>query len=125
MEQTLGANVNGQAWVRRDHAVISKSVTRAYPLVVASAKGCSLFDVDGHRYLDFTSGIAVTATGHCHPKITEAIVAQAKRLIHMSGTDFYYPSEIQLAEVLTGLAPGLWRKKVFLPIPGRSLLKQP
>ncbi len=70
-------------------------------------------DVDGNRYLDFTSGIAVTATGHCHPKVRKAIAAQAKRLIHMSGTDFYYPSEILLAERLVKIAPGYGEKKVF------------
>ncbi|MBN4054603.1 acetyl ornithine aminotransferase family protein [Nitrospira defluvii] len=100
-------------WVQRDHAVISPSVTRSYPLVVDSAKGSIITDVDGNRYLDFTSGIAVTASGHCHPKVTKAITTQAKRLIHMSGTDFYYPSEVNLAEVLTSLTPGRSKKKVF------------
>ncbi len=101
------------SWVHRDHRVISQSVTRAYPLVVESAKGASIIDVDGKCYLDFTSGIAVTATGHCHPKVVQAITKQAKRLIHMSGTDFYYPSEVLLGETLTALAPGRARKKVF------------
>lgn len=100
-------------WVERDHNVISKSVTRAYPLVVESAKGCSITDVDGNHYLDFTAGIAVTATGHCHPKVVKAIKTQAKRLIHMSGTDFYYPAEVMLAEELAALAPGPSKKKVF------------
>ena len=45
-------------------------------------------DLDGNRFLDFTSGIAVTAAGHCHPKVVAAIRKQAGRLIHMSGTDF-------------------------------------
>ncbi|MFQ5597927.1 MAG: acetyl ornithine aminotransferase family protein [Nitrospiria bacterium] len=100
-------------WVRRDHKALSPSVTRAYPLVVESAKGSTITDVDGNHYLDFTAGIAVTASGHCHPKIIKAITAQAKRLIHMSGTDFYYPSEINLAETLAALAPGKFHKKVF------------
>lgn len=93
-------------WVKRDHAVISPSYTRQYPLVVASAKGVVVTDVDGNRYLDFTSGIAVTATGHCHPKVVKAIRAQAGRFIHMSGTDFYYPQEVLLAERLSALAGG-------------------
>jgi 4-aminobutyrate aminotransferase len=100
-------------WVARDQAVISPSYTRAYPLVVASAKGSVMTDVDGNRFLDFTSGIAVTATGHCHPKVVKAITDQAKRLIHMSGTDFYYSSEILLAEKLNKLSPGRENKKVF------------
>ena len=47
-------------------------------------------DVDGNRFLDFNAGIAVVAAGHCHPRVVEAIQKQAARLIHMSGTDFYY-----------------------------------
>jgi len=112
-KRNLRPGAEAKAWVSRDHAVISKSVTRAYPLVVASAKGCRMTDVDGFEYLDFTSGIAVTASGHCHPKVVKAICDQAKKLIHMSGTDFYYASEIVLAEVLAELAPGRVKKKVF------------
>ncbi len=101
-----------QKWVARDHAVISPSYTRSYPLVVGSAKGCVVTDVDQNRFLDFTSGIAVTATGHCHPKVVRAIRAQAGRFLHMSGTDFYYPQEIGLAERLSALSGG--NRKVFL-----------
>jgi len=100
-------------WVRRDESVISQSYTRTYPLVVEKGEGAFIEDVDGNRYLDFTSGIAVTATGHCHPAIVERIINQSKRLIHMSGTDFYYPSEIRLAEKLTAMIPGNHPKKVF------------
>lgn len=102
-----------QDWVQRDRAVISPSYTRAYPLVVETGSGCTITDVDGNRFLDFTSGIAVTATGHCHPRVVEAIRTQAGRLIHMSGTDFYYPSEILLAEKLSKIAPGAKKKKTF------------
>ncbi len=101
-----------QKWVVRDHAAISPSYTRQYPLVVESAKGCFVTDVDQNRFLDFTSGIAVTATGHCHPKVVRAIRAQAGRFIHMSGTDFYYPQEVLLAERLSALSGG--GRKVFL-----------
>lgn len=104
---------HAKRWVERDKAVISPSYTRAYPLVVDSARGSVMTDMDGNRFLDFTSGIAVTATGHCHPKVVKAIIAQAKRLIHMSGTDFYYPSEILLAEKLNKIVPGRENKKVF------------
>ena len=61
-------------------------------------------DPDGNRFLDFNAGIAVVATGHCHPKVVEAIQEQAAKLIHMSGTDFYYENMVQLAEKLA--APG-------------------
>ncbi len=112
-----------ELWIARDEAVISPSYTRQYPLVVASAKGCQVTDVAGQRFLDFTSGIAVTATGHCHPRVVRAIVAQAKRLIHMSGTDFYYPSEILLAEKLVETVPGREAKKVFFTNSGTESIE--
>lgn len=101
------------AWIARDRRVMSPSYTRVYPLVAARGNGCTIEDVDGNLFLDFTAGIAVTATGHAHPEVVEAIVQQAGRLIHMSGTDFYYSPEIELAERLAGLAPGRQAKRVF------------
>jgi 4-aminobutyrate aminotransferase len=80
-------------------------------------------DVDGNRYLDFTSGIAVTATGHCHPEIVKAIAEQAGKLIHMSGTDFYYPSETRLAERLAEITPGEFAKRVFFTNSGTEAIE--
>src|ERR1700679_2720473 len=79
-----------QSIIDRDQAVTSPSYTRCYPLVVARGEGAMIEDVDGNRFLDGNAGIAGVAAGHCHPKIVEAIQAQAAKLIHMSGTDFYY-----------------------------------
>ncbi len=101
------------AWIARDEQVVSQSYTRIYPLVAARGSGCTLEDVDGNLFLDFTSGIAVTATGHAHPAVAAAIADQAAQLIHMSGTDFYYGPEIELAERLAALAPGSGPKRVF------------
>ncbi|MCZ2342704.1 MAG: acetyl ornithine aminotransferase family protein [Bacteroidales bacterium] len=97
----------------RDRAFVSPSYTRSYPLVVASGSGCVIEDVDGNRFLDFTAGIAVTSTGHCHPEVIAAIQDQAAQLLHMSGTDFYYAPQIDLAERLARAAPGSSPKKVF------------
>ena len=102
------------AWVARDHRVTSPSLTRSYPLVVAKGEGATITDVDGYAYLDFTAGIAVAATGHCHPRVVEAITKQAKALIHMSGTDFYYPAQVKLAERLIDVSPGDHDKQCFL-----------
>jgi 4-aminobutyrate aminotransferase len=55
---------------------------RVTDLEVASGRGCVITTTDGEDYLDFTSGIAVTSTGHCHPKVVAAIAEQAGRLIH-------------------------------------------
>jgi 4-aminobutyrate aminotransferase len=62
-------------------------------------------DVDGNVFLDFTAGIAVTATGHAHPQVVRAIQEQSANLLHMSGTDFYYPQMVELAEKLADRAP--------------------
>ncbi len=101
------------AWIARDDQVLSPSYTRDYPLVMARGSGCVVEDVDGNLFLDFTAGIAVTATGHSHPEVVAAITDQAQRFLHMSGTDFYYGPEIELAERLARLAPGDAPKRVF------------
>lgn len=102
-----------QELLERDHRYISPSYTRAYPLVAHRARGVAVEDPDGNVFLDMTAGIAVCATGHCHPEVVEAIRDQAGRLIHMSGTDFYYEVQIRLAERLAELAPGDFSKRVF------------
>ncbi len=95
-----------RAIIERDAIVVSPSYTRSYPLVAESGAGAIVEDVDGNRFLDFNAGIAVVATGHCHPRVVEAIRQQAARLIHMSGTDFYYEEMVTLAEKLAQIAPG-------------------
>jgi 4-aminobutyrate aminotransferase len=77
-------------------------------------QGTIVWDLDGNRFLDFCAGIAVCGTGHSHPTVVHAIHEQAKRFIHMSGTDFYYPAEIELAERLNRLAPMSEQARTFL-----------
>jgi 4-aminobutyrate aminotransferase len=88
-----------------DAKYISPSYTRSYPLVAKSGRGIVVTDVDGNEFFDFSAGIAVTSTGHCHPDVVAAIQKQAAELIHMSGTDFYYESMVELAERLSKIAP--------------------
>jgi 4-aminobutyrate aminotransferase len=97
---------NAQLVLAEDQKYVSPSYTRPYPLVVKRASGAMLEDVDGNIFLDFSAGIAVTATGHCHPQVVEAIQRQAAELIHMSGTDFYYEGLSRLAHKLSDIAPG-------------------
>jgi 4-aminobutyrate aminotransferase len=101
-----------QAMIERDRRVVSPSYTRCYPLVCDRGEGAMIEDVDGNRFLDFNAGIAVLAAGHCHPRVVDAIQKQAARLIHMSGTDFYYEEMIALAEKLAEIAPGDVDRKV-------------
>lgn len=112
-----------QAWLSRDDAVMSPSYTRTYPLIVRRARMAMIEDVDGNRFLDFTAGIAVTAAGHNHPEVVAAIRRQAGRLIHMSGTDFYYTPQIRLAERLARLAPGEGPKRVFFTNSGAEAVE--
>ncbi|MBI1792552.1 MAG: acetyl ornithine aminotransferase family protein [Acidobacteria bacterium] len=99
--------------IERDSRFISPSYTRSYPLVAHKGEGAIVEDVDGNRFLDFNAGIAVVATGHCHPKVVAAIQRQAAQLIHMSGTDFYYQNMVDLAEKLARLAPGGVDRRVY------------
>lgn len=99
--------------IKLDGTYVSPSYTRSYPLVAARGRGAWVEDVDGNSFLDFTSGIAVCATGHCHPEVVKAIQLQAEKLLHMSGTDFYYTSQIELAEKLSLLSPGNDGKRVY------------
>ena len=91
--------------LEKDEQLISPSYTRSYPMVAKRGRGVVVEDVDGNEFLDFSAGIAVTSTGHCHPEVVAAIQKQAGELIHMSGTDFYYENMITLAERLTKIAP--------------------
>ncbi|MGD0761344.1 MAG: acetyl ornithine aminotransferase family protein [Candidatus Sulfotelmatobacter sp.] len=96
---------NAKRVLEGDKQYISPSYTRSYPLVAKSGRGIVITDVDGNEFFDFSAGIAVTSTGHCHPHVVTAIQKQAAELIHMSGTDFYYESMVTLAERLSKIAP--------------------
>jgi 4-aminobutyrate aminotransferase len=96
---------NARRVLAGDEKYISPSYTRSYPLVAQSGRGIVVTDVDGNEFFDFSAGIAVTSTGHCHPQVVAAIQKQAGELIHMSGTDFYYESLVTLAERLSKIAP--------------------
>ncbi len=111
------------AWIARDDQVLSPSYTRFYPLVAARGAGCTIEDVDGNVFLDFTAGLAVTSTGHCHPEVVSAIADQAATLIHMSGTDFYYTPEIELAERLAKIAPWHGASRVFFTNSGTETVE--
>jgi 4-aminobutyrate aminotransferase len=99
--------------IERDSALLSPSYTRCYPLVIKRGEGAIVEDVDGNRFLDFSAGIAVAATGHSHPRVVRAIQEQACEFLHMSGTDFYYEGMVRLAEKLVAITPGAFPKRVY------------
>jgi 4-aminobutyrate aminotransferase len=112
-----------QALLERDARFMSPSYTRVYPLVVERGSGAVIQDVDSNLFLDFTAGIAVASTGHCHPHVVAAIKDQADKLLHMSGTDFYYQPQIDLAQRLAESGPGKSPKRVFFTNSGAEALE--
>jgi 4-aminobutyrate aminotransferase len=94
-----------RAIVARDAKYVSSSYTRDYPFVMARGEGAVVEDVDGNLFLDCAAGIAVASTGHSHPEVVSAIVEQAHKFLHMSGTDFYYEPQVRLAEEMAELVP--------------------
>jgi 4-aminobutyrate aminotransferase len=94
-----------KAIIDRDREYVSPSYTRAYPFVIARGEGAVVEDVDGNHFLDCAAGIAVNSTGHSHPDVVRAIVEQAQKFVHMSGTDFYYEPQVELARTIAGIVP--------------------
>jgi 4-aminobutyrate aminotransferase len=104
---------NARRVVEGDQKYISPSYTRSYPMVAKRGRGVVVEDQDGNEFFDFSAGIAVVSTGHCHPEVVAAIQRQAAELIHMSGTDFYYEAMVTLAERLSKIAPMPGPHKIY------------
>ena len=102
---------------RRMHANTTKyfhglsGQVKLFPVCFSEGKGIALTDVDGNKYLDFSSGIYVTSLGHCHPKISEAVAYWAKRL--MNAHDFTTPVKEKLVEKMAAILPGNLRAMQF------------
>src|SRR6202041_45989 len=109
--------------VERDHHVVSPSHSPDFPLGAKFGRGAPVEDIDGNPFLDFAAGIAVVSTRHFHPEVVAAIQKQAGELIHMSGTDFYYPSMVELAEKLASIAPGKEAKRVYFGNSGAEAIE--
>jgi 4-aminobutyrate aminotransferase len=103
-----------RAHIEFDHAWTSPSLPRAYPIVPVRGEGCAIEDIDGNVFLDFAAGIAVNSTGHAHPRVVEAIAAQAAELIHFSASDFYLPIYARAAERLARIAPMHGPNRAFI-----------
>lgn len=99
-------------WLERDQRSLASVLPRSFDVVAERGEGSWLIDVDGRRFLDFGSGIAVTNVGHCHPSVVAAIEHQAGTLIHTSVVVHHQPS-IQLAERIAALVPYIADAQVF------------
>ncbi|MCP5028437.1 MAG: aminotransferase class III-fold pyridoxal phosphate-dependent enzyme, partial [Actinomycetia bacterium] len=86
-------------------AVLSPALKQSTGVVAVRGEGCYLFDGEGRRFLDFTSGIGVVSTGHCHPLVVEAARAQAGELIHGQYTTVRHPQLDRLSEELGSVLP--------------------
>ncbi len=89
-----------------DRSVVPPVWSRITSLVVDHGEGSWLVTTDGDRYLDYTSGIGVTNTGHAHPRVVAAVQAQAARLLHGQQNIVYHEPGLRLYERLAGLLPG-------------------
>lgn len=94
-----------KAAIERDKKHMSPSLIHCYPLYVKKASGCMVEDIDGNILLDCQAGVATASTGHCHPEVAAAVKEQVDVLMHICGTDFYYPGYGALCERLNRIAP--------------------
>ncbi len=99
---------------QRRVAAIPRGVANSLPIYAERATNAELWDVEGRRYVDFASGIAVLNTGHRHPAVVKAIGAQLEKLMHACFQITPYANYIELAEKLNALAPGPTPKKSIL-----------
>jgi len=109
--------------ITRDKEVLSPSLPRSYPLVIEKGRGIEVWDVDGNRYIDMMTGIAVTSTGHSHPEVVSAIKAQAEKFLHICLADFHYEVAVDVAEKLNQIAPFEEDAQTFLTNSGAEAVE--
>ena len=107
----------------RRQAAIPRGLSQSHQIIVARAVNAELWDVEGRRYIDFCSGIAVVNTGHCHPQVIGAVSKQLERFTHTCFQVIAYEPYIALAERLNALAPGNAPKKTFFMSTGAEAIE--
>ena len=111
------------AWQARKSDAIARGEGNLAALYVDRADGAEIWDVEGNRFIDFATGIAVCNTGHTHPKVTEAVIEQVKRFSHTCVMVTPYDSAVRLAEALNALAPGPSKKKSMFVTTGAEAVE--
>ncbi len=111
---TMPPGINNTDMMARRANALPRGVGQAHGLFAARAKNAEVWDVEGRRYIDFVAGIAVVNTGHCHPKVVEAVQQQIPLFSHTCFQVVAYDPYVQLAERLNALAPGDAPKKTML-----------
>jgi len=123
MYNELSSEVNNEQLQKRKNQVIARGQGNVYPVYVEQAKNSELWDVEGNRYIDFGSGIAVCNTGHSHPKVIGAAKAQIDKFSHTCVMVNPYEVAVELAEKLTNIAPGNSEKKAIFVSTGAEAVE--
>lgn len=118
-----GQLVSNAEWQVRKEAAMARGEGNMVALYVERAKGSEIWDVEGKRYIDFATGIAVCNTGHTHPVVTEAVKEQVDRFSHTCVMVTPYDSAVLLAEKLNQLAPGQSPKKSMFVTTGAEAVE--
>lgn len=103
-------------WISEHYKYVATTThdPETLPLVIERAEGVWIYDVDGNKHLDFSSGVSVCNLGYpTHPEVKRAIIEQLEKLAHAAGTDFFNPYQVELAKKLASIAPGDMPRKVF------------
>jgi 4-aminobutyrate aminotransferase/(S)-3-amino-2-methylpropionate transaminase len=111
--ESCAAMPDNASILKRRVASIPRGIGTAAPIFVARAENAEIWDVEGKRYIDFASGIAVTNTGHRHPKIMKAVLDQAEKFAHVAFQVTGYEIYVELAERLNKAAPIKDAKTIF------------
>ena len=116
-------SANNSAWHARRLEAIPRGVSNLLHTYVERARNAEFWDVEGNRYIDFASGIAVLNTGHMHPRVVAAVAAQLDKVSHTCFQITPYPGYVELAERLNALAPGDTPKKTLLLTTGAEAVE--
>jgi len=123
LKVTEAATITNQQWQARKQDAVAIGQGNIAPVYVERALGSELWDVEGNRYIDFGTGIAVCSAGHCHPKITAALTEQVNKFTHTCVMVTPYDSSVRLAEKLNELAPGPSKKKSIFVTTGAEAIE--
>jgi len=115
--------MNNKQLQQRKVNVIARGQGNLYPVYVEKAKGSELWDVEGNRFIDFGTGIAVCNTGHSHPKVVEAAKDQIEKFSHTCVMVNPYEVAVELAEKLVVAAPGDSEKKAIFVSTGAEAVE--
>jgi len=123
LKVTESAGLSNADWQARKLDAVARGQGNIAPVYVERALGSELWDVEGKRYIDFGTGIAVCSAGHCHPAITAAVAEQLNNFSHTCVMVTPYDSSVRLAEKLNRLAPGSSKKKSIFVTTGAEAIE--